>query len=67
MGLILRLGVVWVMAGVIMALSGCGSVEIYGGLRRSDSRVITETTSAPQRGLMEKVGDWLFVNHEKEA
>ena len=66
-GLILRLSVVIGLGCLIVALQGCGAVEIYGGLRRSDTRTITETTVAPSKGMAESVYDWLFVDSTKQG
>lgn len=66
MGIIIRLAPVLIAGYLISTLTGCGSVELYGGLRRSDTRTVTETTVAPSKGMAESVYDWLFVDHSKE-
>lgn len=66
MGILIRLAPAIVAGYLITQLSACGSVEFYGGIRRSDTRTITETTTAPKTGTLDAINDWLFGNHENK-
>lgn len=69
MGLLMRIGVVWILAGVIMTMTGCfgvGGYETYGGIRRVDSRRVVEDTIATKGSWTDSITNWLFVDSTKE-
>ena len=66
MAILIRLLPALLAGYLISTLTACGSVEFYGGIRRSDTRTITETTTAPKTGTLDAINDWLFGNHEKD-
>lgn len=67
-GLLAILAVYWFWAAVIGApllLTGCSAIEIYGGIRRTDTIETRTTTTAPKTSWTDAVTDWLFVDHSK--
>lgn len=54
----------YVLLALILSLSNCSAVEVYGGIRRTDTIETRTTTTAPKTSWTDAVTDWLFVNHE---
>lgn len=61
------IGLVWLLAGLITLVTGCGAVEIYGGVRRTDAIEVRTTTTAPKGSWTDAITNWLFVDHSKEG